>query len=57
MPISGLSSSHSNLPKRYLPAPELPEHGIFIGLTTDLIIAEQSRIRHLQRHNDQIVET
>jgi ribose 5-phosphate isomerase A len=33
------------------------EHGIFINLTTDLIIAEQTGIRHLQRHNDQIVET
>jgi ribose 5-phosphate isomerase A len=33
------------------------EHGIFISLTTDLIIAEQTGIRHLQRHNDQIIET
>ena len=33
------------------------EHGIFISLTTDLIIAERSGIRHLQRHNDQIIET
>ena len=33
------------------------EHGIFIDLTTDLIIAEQTRIRHLQRHNDHVVET
>lgn len=33
------------------------EHGIFIRRTTDIIIAEQSRIRHLQRHVDQIVET
>ena len=32
------------------------EHGIFIGLTTDLIIAEQTGIRHLQKHDDQIVE-
>ena len=34
----------------------LVEHGIFSRLTTNLIIAEQSRIRYLQRHNDQIVE-
>jgi ribose 5-phosphate isomerase A len=33
------------------------EHGIFISLTTDLIIAERTGIRHLQRHNDQIIET
>ena len=32
-------------------------HGIFIGLTTDLIVAEQTKIRHLQRHHNQIVET
>ena len=33
------------------------EHGIFIGLTTDLIIAEETRIRHLQRHTDHIAES
>ncbi len=33
------------------------EHGIFISLATDLIIAEETGIRHLQRHNDHIVET
>lgn len=32
------------------------EHGIFISLITDLIIAVQTGIRHLQRHNDQMVE-
>ena len=32
------------------------EHGIFISLTTDLIIAEQTGIRHLQKHNDHMVE-
>jgi ribose 5-phosphate isomerase A len=33
------------------------EHGVFVDLTTDLIIAEPSRIRHLRKRNDQILET
>lgn len=31
-------------------------HGLFLSLASDLIVAEPSRIRHLQRHNNQIVE-
>ena len=33
------------------------EHGLFIGLATDVIIGEPTGIRHLQRDNGQIVET
>ena len=32
------------------------EHGLFLNLATDLIIAEENRIRHLRKENDRIIQ-
>lgn len=53
----GLIKQPGQLAEKLSSRAGIVEHGIFINLTTDLIIAEPARIRHLKRHNNQIVET